>query len=91
MRQYATGRVPCATPVATPGRAVLGSAALLADAEPAEDHAEQVVGTELAGDAGELVLRQPQFLGKQVQHCVAPRRVPGRILQMERACASACR
>jgi len=45
---------------------------LLADAEAAEDHAEQVVGAELTGNAGKLALRQPQFLGEKIQHRIAP-------------------
>lgn len=56
-RQFAT---PCRR---TRARGRRGATVLLADAEPAENYAEQVVGTELAGDAGELVLREPQFLG----------------------------
>jgi recombination protein RecA len=39
----------------------------LADAEAGEDHAQQVVGAELAGDLAQRVLRQPQLLGQQVQ------------------------
>src|SRR5438445_12281986 len=40
---------------------------LLADAELREDHAQQVVRAELAGDLVERVLREPQLLGDEVQ------------------------
>ena len=38
-----------------------------ADAEAAEDHPEQIVGGEFAGDARQRLLRQTQFLGAQLQ------------------------
>src|SRR5690349_18135381 len=39
---------------------------LLADTEPAEDLTEQIVAREFAGDAGERVMRESQFLGKKL-------------------------
>lgn len=35
--------------------------ALLANAEAAEDHPEQIIRRKLAGDARQLILRQPQL------------------------------
>jgi hypothetical protein len=40
--------------------------ASFADAEAREDLAEQIVRTELAGDAGECVLSKPQLFGKEL-------------------------
>jgi hypothetical protein len=39
---------------------------LFADTEPAEDLAQEIVRAERAGDAGKLIVRKPQFLGKEL-------------------------
>ena len=56
--------------------------ALFADTEAAEDDAEEIVGRELAGDAGQLVLRQAQLLGEQVERLVVLQRVLAGELQV---------
>ena len=43
----------------------------LPDAEPAEDHPQQVVGGDGAGDAAQGLMGQAQFFGKEVQRLVA--------------------
>ena len=53
---------------ATPHGAQPARKRSLADAEAGEDHAQQIVGSEFAGDLGQRALRQAQFLGQQVEH-----------------------
>ena len=43
----------------------------LPDTEPAEDHPQQVVGGDGAGDAAQGLMGQAQFFGKKVQRLVA--------------------
>lgn len=40
---------------------------LFADAKAAKDHAQQVVGGELACDGTQMVVRQAQLFGQQIQ------------------------
>ncbi len=48
---------------------------LFSDAEARKNHPQQIVAGELARDRYQLVVRQPQFLGKQIQHAVAQGRM----------------
>src|SRR5205085_8882826 len=48
-----------------------GDRDLLADTEPTEDRAEQVVGGEAAGDLAERVVRRAQLLGDELERPVA--------------------
>src|SRR5689334_16069231 len=54
-----------------PGRerspSAIATACSLSDAEATENHAEQLVGAELAGDRRHRLLRTTQLLGKQFQ------------------------
>jgi hypothetical protein len=43
------------------------SVPLLADTESAENYSEQIVRTKLAGNRVQLILRETQFLGEQIQ------------------------
>jgi hypothetical protein len=40
---------------------------LLADAEPREDDPQHIVGGDLAGDGGELLLGLPQVFGEELE------------------------
>ena len=40
---------------------------LFPDTESPKNHPQQIIRRELPGDAGKLILRQPQLFGKQVQ------------------------
>src|SRR5690606_3785407 len=43
------------------------AAGSLADAKTRKDHAEKIVGREFPGDLAQVLLRQPQLLGQQVE------------------------
>src|SRR5690606_33410410 len=56
--------------------------ASLTDAEPAEYHPQQIIRSELPGDAVQPLLRQPQFFGEQIQRLIIARRQFGGDVEM---------
>src|SRR4051812_14548079 len=54
----------------------------LADAEPAEDGTEEIVGSERAGDLAERVVGEAELLGEELERGVAAAGVRARLLEV---------
>jgi len=63
------------------------SAHSLADTEAAKNHTKQIVRRERAGDRIQLILREPQFFGEQIECLRVLRGMVGCQLQMVLGCA----
>src|SRR5665213_1914689 len=86
----ATNASQCHADIMPPGTACDAErlpARLLADAETCEDHAQQIVGCERAGERRQSAMRDAQFLGEELERRCCERKLRGRCGKMQRRLA----